>query len=249
MLILARMGIGPWAGMLGPCPMAGSVGGRGGGAEADVRVSAWAGHAPYRTKADIHERSTARTPRPGRQSPLHAGVSGGGRTLPGAGDGGSAAAAVRMLALRLDEAIPAPVADRGFEFGHTLFGTTTFVVLHFVFAFPGFQTYNVLINSNNLVVQAVLRTMLDDGDYFFFALQPQGQVTAFRAELGSDSLAVLRANRIRLQTSTTTDAQYQQALTSFAAHPAPAGILLPWVCRETVAALDLTTDRMTLTPA
>ena len=154
-----------------------------------------------------------------------------------------------MLALRLDEAIPAPVADRGFEFGHTLFGTTTFVVLHFVCAFPGFQTYNVLINSNNLVVQAVLRTMLDDGDYFFFALQPQGQVTAFRADLGSDSLAVLRANRIRLQTSTTTDAQYQQALTSFAAHPAPAGILLPWVCRETVAALDLTTDRMTLTPA
>ena len=154
-----------------------------------------------------------------------------------------------MLALRLDEVIPAPVADRGFEFGHTLFGTTTFVVLHFVVAFPGFQTYNVLINPNNLVVQAVLRTMLDDGDYFFFALQPQGQVTAFRAELGSDSLAVLRANRARLQTSTTTDAQYQQALTSFAAHPEPAGILLPWVCRETVAALDLTTDRMTLTPA
>ena len=117
-----------------------------------------------------------------------------------------------MLALRLDEVIPAPVADRGFEFGHTLFGTTTFVVLHFVFAFPGFQTYNVLINPNNLVVQAVLRTMLDDGDYFFFALQPQGQVTAFRAEIGSEGLAVLRANRPRLQASTTTDAQYQQAL-------------------------------------
>ena len=154
-----------------------------------------------------------------------------------------------MLALRLDEAIPAAIADRGFEFGHALFGNTTFAVLHLVFAFPGFQTYNVLINPNNLVVQAVLRTMLDDGDYFFFALQPQGQVTAFRAELGSDSLAVLRANRTRLQTSTTTDAQYQQALTAFAAHPAPAGILLPWVCRETVAALDLTTDRLTLTPA
>ena len=154
-----------------------------------------------------------------------------------------------MLALRLDEAIPTAIADRGFEFGHTLFGTTTFVVLHFVVAFPGFQTYNVLINPNNLVVQAVLRTMLDDGDYFFFALQPQGQVTAFRAAIGSDSLAVLRANRTRLQTSTTTDAQYQQALTSFAARPDPAGVLLPWVCRETVAALDLTTDRMTLTPA
>ena len=154
-----------------------------------------------------------------------------------------------MLALRLDEVLPSAVADRGFEFGHTLFGTTTFVVLHFVVAFPGFQTYNVLINPNNLIVQAVLRTMLDDGEYFFFALHPQGQVTAFRAAIGSDSLAVLRANRARLQASTTTDAQYQQTLTSFAAHPGPAGILLPWVCRETVAALDLTTDRLPLTPA
>jgi hypothetical protein len=154
-----------------------------------------------------------------------------------------------MLALRLDEAIPPAIADRGFEFGHALFGNTRFAVLHLVFAFPGFQTYNVLINPNNLVVQAVLRTMLDDGDYFFCALQPQGHVTAFRAAIGNDVLAVLRANRARLQASTTTDAQYQQALTSFAAHPEPPGVLLAWVCRETVAALDLTTDRLTLTPA
>ena len=72
-----------------------------------------------------------------------------------------------MLALRLDEVIPAPVADRGFEFGHALFGNTTFAVLQLVVAFPGFQTYNVLINPNNLVVQAVLRTMLDDGEKMF----------------------------------------------------------------------------------
>src|SRR5713101_6574939 len=126
-----------------------------------------------------------------------------------------------MLALRLAEALPPAIADRGFEFGHALFGNTTFAVLHLVLAFPGFQTYNVLINPNNLVI---------------------------RADIGSEGLAVLRANRARLQASTTTDAQYQQALMSFAAHPDPAGILLPWVCRETVAAVDLTTDRMALTP-
>ncbi len=154
-----------------------------------------------------------------------------------------------MLALHLDEVIPSAIADRGFEFGHALFGNVTFAVLHLVFAFPGFQTYNVLINPNNLLVQAVLRTMLDDGDYFFFALHPHGQVTAFRAEIGSEGLAVLRANRARLQASTTTEAQYQHAVTSFAACPDPAGILLQWVCRETVAALDLTTNRMALTPA
>jgi len=130
-----------------------------------------------------------------------------------------------------------------------LFGSAAFVVLHLVFAFPGFQTYHVLLNPNNMLVQAVLRTMLDDGDYFFFALQPQGQVTAFRAAIGSDSLAILRANRARLEASTTTAAQYQQALTAFAAHPEPPGVLLPWGCRETVAALDLTTDRLRLTPA
>jgi hypothetical protein len=119
-----------------------------------------------------------------------------------------------MLALRLDEAIPPAIADRGFEFGHALYGSAAFAVLHLVFAFPGFQTYNVLINPNNLPVQAVLRTMLDDGDYFFFALQPQGQVTAFRAEIGSEGLAMLRANRARLQASTTTEEQYQRAVTS-----------------------------------
>jgi hypothetical protein len=153
-----------------------------------------------------------------------------------------------MLALRLDEALPAAIADRGCEGGHALFGNATVTVLHVVFAFLGFQTYNALINPHNPLVQAVLRTMLDDGDYFFFALTPQGQVTAFRADIGSAGLAVLRANRARLQSSTTTEDQYQQALTSFAAHPDPAGILLQWVCRETVAAVDLTTHRMVVTP-
>ena len=153
-----------------------------------------------------------------------------------------------MLALRLDQEMPVTVADSGCEFGHALFGTTAFVVLHLVFAFPGFQTYNVLINPHNPLVQAVLRTMLDDGDYFFFALNTQGQVTAFRADIGGEGLAVLRANRTRLQQATTTEEHYQQALTSFASHPDPAGILLPWVCRESVTAVDLTTHRMALTP-
>jgi hypothetical protein len=153
-----------------------------------------------------------------------------------------------MLALRLDQEMPAAIADSGFEFGHALFGTTAFVVLHLVFAFPSFQTYHVLINPHNVLVQAVLRTMLDDGDYFLLALSTHGQVTTFRADMGSDSLAVLCANRARLQQSTTTEEQYQRALMLFAAHPDPAGLLLPWVCRENLAALDLTTHRMALTP-
>lgn len=130
-----------------------------------------------------------------------------------------------------------------------MYGSAAFVVLHLACVFPGFQTYNVLINPNNLVVQAVLRTMRDDGDDFCFALQPQGQVTAFRADIGRDDVAVLRANRARLQAATTTEEQSQRAVTACAATPDLPGLLLQWVCRDQHAALDRTTDRLRLTPA
>jgi hypothetical protein len=48
---------------------------------------------------------------------------------------------------------------------------------------------------------------------------------------------------------TTTEAQYHRALTSFADNPEPEGILLHWVCRDNIDYLDLTTDRLELTPA
>jgi hypothetical protein len=34
----------------------------------------------------------------------------------------------------------------------------------------------------------------------------------------------------------------------FAKHPQPAGALLPWVCHANAAYLDLTTDRLDMTP-
>jgi hypothetical protein len=75
-----------------------------------------------------------------------------------------------MLALRLDKETPTALADGGFQFGHALLGPTACAVLYLVCAFPGFQIYNVLINPNNPLAQAVVTTMLDDGDYFLFAL-------------------------------------------------------------------------------
>jgi len=153
-----------------------------------------------------------------------------------------------FLALRPDEEIPADISAKGLHFGHALFGNASFAVMHFVFEFYGFQTYNVLINPNNPLVQAVLATMLDGGDYFFFALNVNGGATAFRAEMGQEGLSVLQAHLARIQHSTTTDGQYHQALSSFADHPQPEGILLNWVCWDTVDYLDLTTDRMELTP-
>lgn len=153
-----------------------------------------------------------------------------------------------LLALRLPEDLPEAVAAQGFTFGHTVLGTSTWEVLHFAFAFYGFHTYNTLLNPSNLLVQTVLSAMLRDGAYFILALHAHGQVTAFRADVGPTTLEGFQANWPRLCRSRTTEAQYQQALATFTAHPEPAGRVLPWVCREPLTLLDLTTDRLELTP-
>src|ERR1043166_3777862 len=58
-----------------------------------------------------------------------------------------------FLALRPPTVIPPAITGAGFRFGHSLLGNADFVVVQFVFAFYGFETYNVLVNPNNLLVQ------------------------------------------------------------------------------------------------
>jgi hypothetical protein len=139
------------------------------------------------------------------------------------------------LALRPEEAIPPDVTSARFSFGHC----------HFY----GFNTYNVLVNPNNPIVQTVLTTMIESGDYFFFALGADEHVAAFRSEIEETNLCGLETNLPRIRRSTTTDAQYRQAISSFVKHPQPPGVLLHWVCRDNVAYLDLTEDRLEMTPA
>jgi len=153
-----------------------------------------------------------------------------------------------LIALRPDKEIPAAITDGGFNFGHSLLGSTAFEVIHFAFEFYGFATYNVLINPNNSLVQAVFERMIDDGDYFFFSLEASGRVTAFRAAIGQETLAGIKAHRARIRQSTTTETEYRQVLASFARHPEPEGVLLHWVCRDTIASLDLAGDRLDLNP-
>ena len=154
-----------------------------------------------------------------------------------------------FLALRPAEIIPQAITNAGFRFGHSLLGTAAFEVMHFAFAFYSFKTYNVLVNPNNPLVRTVLITMVESGDYFFFALNANGTATAFRSDIGQDNLVGLKTNLPRIHQAQTTEAQYRRAVTLFAQHPDPAGALLPWVCRENAAYLGLTTDRLDMTPA
>jgi hypothetical protein len=154
-----------------------------------------------------------------------------------------------FLALRPGEEIPPEAVEGGFAFGHSLYGGSRFEVLHFAFVFYGFQTYHVLLNPNNPLVRAVLDKMMEGEDYFFFALSENGHVTAFRTEIGQESLSQAKANLSRLRQSTTTESQYELARCSFEDNPEPEGVLLHWVCRDNIDYLDLSEDRLDLTPA
>ncbi len=155
-----------------------------------------------------------------------------------------------FLALRLKEPIPPAISEQGFNFGHCLLGNENYEVIHFSFEFYGFETYNVLINPNNPLVKEVLKTMIEDEDCFFLTLDElYGSATAFRTEIGQETLTYLKSNFSRIMNSTTTEQQYRQALSSFSKNPEPPGILLNWVCRDQIEYLDLTKDRLALTPA
>jgi hypothetical protein len=151
-----------------------------------------------------------------------------------------------LLTLRLNEIIPPEVADRGFGFGNSLFGTSAFEVVHFAFDFYEYKTYNILINPNNPIAQTVLSLMVESGGYFFFLIEPGNKVTAYRSELGENTLIGLTANIPRIQHSRTTETEYQKAVSHFSKNPDPPGEMLHWVCRDDARYLDLTRDRLEL---
>ena len=79
-------------------------------------------------------------------------------------------------------------------------------------------------------------------------IDDSGSASAFRSELGQDNLCGLKTNLPRIQNSTTTDIQYENAIAFFQENPEPPGTLLNWVCRDSPACLDLTQERLELTP-
>lgn len=157
-----------------------------------------------------------------------------------------------FLAIHPNETLPPSVTDAGFRFGHSLRGTSHYLVVHFAFEFYDFARYNALVKPNSPIVRRVLSQMVESGEYFFFAIDANGSTTAFNADLGHGSrtdLAGLRHNLPRILRAETTEAQYHDALTQFRANPDPSGTLLNWVCRDDERYLDLTTDRLEMVPS
>lgn len=153
-----------------------------------------------------------------------------------------------ILAMRPDCTIPAEAMAGGFNFGHGLIGTSDYVMSQFVFQFYDFAVYQALINPAKPMVQSIMGTMVEQGDYFFFAINSDNSTTVFRSKLGQENIAGIRTNMPMIKAATTTDEQYEQGLQAFALHPQPEGILLDWVCQDNLDYLALTKNPMEMCP-
>ena len=151
-----------------------------------------------------------------------------------------------FMAVRPAVAIPQAATDRGFRFGHGVLGNERYQLLQFSFEFYGHATYHGLVNPSNPIVQAVITRMLATEDYFFFAINPDQTVTAFRSRLEGGGLAGLRANQERFQDAHCPSEEYERAVTAFAKKSDPPGQVMDWVCRHTWDYLNLTTHRLDL---
>lgn len=154
-----------------------------------------------------------------------------------------------LVALRLNDVIPNEILDRGLGFGHQLLGIDDNDVVYLGFEFYGFKTYNVIINPNSPVSQAVLNMLIETGDYFILVINPDNSVTAFRSEIGGDALIWLKTYISRIKESNTTAVEYEKALSSFERNPQHPGELMNWVCRYDTRYIDINSNRLELNPA
>lgn len=154
-----------------------------------------------------------------------------------------------LVAIRPGCSLPLAVTEQGFMFGHSVLGTSAYEVVHLAFTFRQAGNFNVLLNPSDPIVRDVLARMVSLGSFFVLAIDPSNAVTAFLADVGEVTLAGLIDHQPRIANSSTTAAQYDNALAQFRSRLEPPGEMLQWVCRGDLGYLDLSAHRLELTPA
>ena len=71
---------------------------------------------------------------------------------------------------------------------------------------------------DNPIVQAVISTMTETEDYFFFAINPDNSIVAFRSELEYHDLAGLRANQENFGSESSSPELYEKAVKGVRIH-------------------------------
>ncbi|NQY33374.1 MAG: hypothetical protein HRT37_00105 [Alteromonadaceae bacterium] len=153
-----------------------------------------------------------------------------------------------FLVLRPDRAIPTSSTQQGFRFGHSVIGTIENPVFHFIFEFYGYATYHGLVDLGNPLIKKVISTMIEKGDYFFFAINPDQTVTAFRSQLDTSALDELKTIFEQYGQTSESPEYYEKMCSEFRKKPVPPGRVFNWVCRNNPSYLDLTENRLELSP-
>lgn len=155
--------------------------------------------------------------------------------------------------VRPEAPIPNSSTEQGFRFGHSLRTIGDAPLLHFAFEFYDHAIYSGLVNPTNSLVQDVLTTMVETRDYFFFALNPDNTITAFRSEFDVQDMAGLESNVALLDVfdalgfgSHCTPEMYERAAAQYATAPEPEGRFMAWACRDNPEYLDMAQHRLPL---
>ena len=153
-----------------------------------------------------------------------------------------------FIALRPEAPIPNDSRQQGFRFGHSVIDIDGSPVLHFGFEFYGHKIYHGLVTPNNPIIKAVVSTMIETEDYFFFSINPDQGVTAFRSQLEASDLCGLKTNQELFGEGACSPEDYEKAVTQFSKNPNPPGQVMEWVCRNNWDYLDLEKYPLELTP-
>ena len=154
-----------------------------------------------------------------------------------------------FIAMRPEYPIPSEATAQGFNFGHSMLGEKENPILHFAFEFYGHAIYNGLVSAGNPIIQAVITKMVETRDYFFFAISPDNTVTAFRSQLENENLAGLKTNQEKYKSTICDVDKYENTVKLFTKNPDPKGEVMQWVCRTNWDYLDLSKNRLELSPS
>ena len=90
--------------------------------------------------------------------------------------------------------------------------------------------------------------MIEKEYYFVFAINPDQTVTAFRSQIDTPLLKELKTNFERFGQTSESPEYYEKLCREFKKKPTPLGRVFNWVCRNNPTYLDLTMNRLELTP-
>lgn len=153
-----------------------------------------------------------------------------------------------FIAMKPKSVVPRNVLSLGIGFGHRMLTTPDDKpVCQFAFNFYGYEQYTVLVNPSNSLALKAIETMVEQRDYFFFIVNPDDRVSAFRSDLGEENLAGMRDSLPLMRNIQTPQASYENSVRVFRQTPNPPEMrILDWVCRDNPAYLDLEDDTVDL---